>query len=114
MAKQTAVNFTTNTTKQIAVVNKPSNGATSYIASIAIEGTFGSGSVTLQVSFDGGTTKTNITADGYGTIPSYTVPCVVGLTLGNGNKNSASPILYATLSGSSGASVNVTVCDNIG
>lgn len=114
MAIQTSVNFNADATKQIAFVNKPSNGATAYQASIAISGTFGGGSVTLKASLDGGTTIVSLTGDAYGTIPTYSSACIVNVSFGNGNKNNATPLLYATLAGSTSPNLNITVCDNVG
>ena len=77
-----------------------------------IYGTFGSGTVVIQGSPDAGVTKFTLDDDS-GTAMSTTAAAAFNFDHnGNANINGESPKLYATISGSTAATVTVTVYDN--
>lgn len=82
-----------------------------WFATAVASGTFGSGTVAFQISFDGGTTKAPLNQDGTATAASLAALGAVNLRTGNSSSNTP-PQLWATLSGSTGATVAVNVFDN--
>jgi len=102
--------ITTTDATEICQVDKPHN-ADFWFATIAVSGTFGGGTVTLQVSFDNGTTKIPL-EDQTGSAWSATANRVTNIQLGDNNKLSPMPRLYAT--NSAVGSIVVTVADNVG
>jgi hypothetical protein len=108
MAKHVAT-VTSNTTVYLATVVKPHN-ADMYLATASVYGSFGGGTVNLQMSPDGGTTKINL-RDINGVV-AITDNNAVDIALGCGAKNSDNILLYAVLSGATAPSLTVTVHDN--
>lgn len=102
--------LTTNTDYQIATV-KRRDGAEAYMATINAGGTWGGGTITWKVSFDGGSTKFTM-KDESGSDVTSTADDMFNCNLGNGGGLTDAPIIYATLSGSAGASIVVTLVDN--
>ena len=86
-------------------------GVDMYEATIAVYGTFGGGTVTLQGSPDGGTTKINL-RDISGSVVSITSDDVFNVRLGYANKLGDELMLYANMSGSTTPAVTVDVFDN--
>lgn len=87
---------------------KKSNGA--YEASVSFSGGFGSGTGTIQVSYDGGTTKTTVAAADGQTAISTTAEKSFYFKLGQSSSNT--PIkLYATLTGSTNPTLTVNLAD---
>ena len=89
-------------------------GKDRYLATIACYGgggnDFGSGTVTIKVSPDGGTTL--ITAQkADGTDVTFTADGVQNVELGFGNSQEGMDI-YAVMAGSTSPTVNVTIFDN--
>lgn len=111
MARTSTV-ITTNTTTQIASVALPHAGNSGYIASVAMFGTFGSTTITLSLSTDGGTTKTGL-KDLTGTAYSITAADVVSIGPIGAIRDVGATLLYAVTTGGSGASITVTVDDNL-
>lgn len=110
MARNTA-SITADGTTFLVNVHKPQS-ADSYKATIHIAGSsFGGGTVKLQSSPDGGTTKVDLKING--SAYSATANDVVNIELGNGGKNSDSIKLYAVMTGSTAPAVTVTVHDNL-
>lgn len=91
-------------------------GVDQYFATVCIYGTggnnFGSGTVTMFVSPDGGTTKVALKDAISGTAISTTSSAMFTVRLGNGSTNSDNLMLYATVAGSTNPSISVTVADN--
>lgn len=96
----------------ICQIDRRRSDANAWQADIFIGGTFGSGTVKIQLSPDQGTTKYDL-KDWNGTNMSsssavhYTSPPV-----GNGDKNSDFITLYAVMTGSTDPNVLITVFDN--
>lgn len=88
------------------IVEKPM-----FKATIAVSGDFDGGTVTLQMSPDGGATKINI-RDVTGTIASITANDAYNIELGLGSTNGDNIKLYATMDGSTSPDVSVAVFDN--
>lgn len=111
MAKHT-VSFTADGTSEICRV-KRRQGANAYQATVFAYGsTFGSGSVAIKASPDGGTTKISLRNAG-GTVVALTANDVVSIPeIGNGNALDDEIILYAALSGSTNPSITVEIWDN--
>jgi len=83
----------------------------SYMATINAAGTWGGGTITWKISFDNGATK-NIMKDESATNVTSTADDMFNCNLGNGGTNIDAPIIYASMAGSAGASVVVTLVDN--
>jgi hypothetical protein len=115
MATYTAT-ISADGTVAVCNVHKP-NGLDFWRASVYITGAggnnFGSGTVTLQSSPDGGTTKVTM-KNLSGTTYSATSNDSVNLSLGSGATNSDAIKVYAVMTGSTNPSVTVTVKDNLG
>ena len=110
MAKISTSVTTTNAT-QIAIARKPRD-ADFYLATITLAGTFGGGTMKLQMSPDGGTTKVDL-EDQSGTVWSATANRTVNIQLGTGGALNDQIILYALNTGGTGISVIATVFDNL-
>lgn len=72
---------------------------------------FGGGTVTIQASPDGGTTKTTL-KDVAGTVVSITENDVYNIRLGYAGKLGQEIEIYATMAGGTAPSVNVVAFDN--
>lgn len=96
----------------LCTVNKKRD-LTDWQATAFVYGTFGSGTVTLHVSPDGGTTKVPL-LNTAGTAISIASASAMARTqlAGSGSENDDSMLIYATLSGSTNANLNVTIYDN--
>lgn len=76
-------------------------------------GTFGGGTVAIQASPDGGTTKCTLKQEGTNVDATKTADGTVNVLHGGDSKNlSGNPQIYATITGSTGASVTVVLYDN--
>ena len=83
-----------------------------YFGTAVVQGTFGSGTLTWQVSFDGGTTKIGL-LDTAGSAMTSTTNEMGNFQLGYGSlaDGSDAPIIYATLAGSTNPALIVSVFD---
>lgn len=108
--KQTTQVLTSNTNVLLcdAIRNPETN---MWEATIFVYGTFGGGTVNLQASPDGGTTKINL-RDVTGTVVAVTANDAYNLRLGEAGRNGAAIKVYATISGATSPSVSVDVFDN--
>ena len=85
---------------------------TQYLGTEYAYGTFGGGTLSFYLSPDGGTTKIPLTLTPGGTGVALTSDGTVVYTLGTPSTNSTQITLWATLAGSSGASITILHCDN--
>lgn len=108
MSKYSAT-VTTNTANYLCDVDRRRDSP-SFFASIVCYGTFGGGTITIQMSPDGGTTKMDVPNQA-GASTTFTANSVQNIELGNGDGLTAMK-LYATMAGSTSASVVVEVWDN--
>jgi hypothetical protein len=96
----------------ICVIDRRRSDANNWQGTIFIGGTFGSGTVKVQFSPDGGITKFD--ASDWSGNPMYTSEnaMFVNQPMSNGDRNQDYITLYAVMSGSTSPSVTVTVFDN--
>lgn len=85
----------------------------SFMATVCAYGTFGSGTLILQISPDGGTTKLTI-KDNNSVAISLTASGTANIELLTGSKNTDGLQLYATLTGSTNPSITVATFSNVG
>lgn len=109
MAKYTA-SFTSDGTVQLCYVIKKRDFR-DWLATIIATGTFGGGTITWQISADGGTTKTAL-KDISGADQTSNAADNFTIELGSGGTVNDAPILYATLAGSTAPNIAITVFDN--
>lgn len=96
----------------VCQIDRRRSDANMWQGSVFISGTFGSGTVKIQYSPDGGTTKFDA-KDFTGTAMSATsASTFVTQPQGNGDKLSDYITVYATMSGSTNPAVTVTLFDN--
>lgn len=110
MSSYPAVTFTSNTTTYLITVHRKRDLYT-WLGTFAISGTFGGGTLKLQLSLDGGTTKLDL-EDFSGTPYSTTTSATFNVQLGGGSKVSDAPIIYGVLSGATNPSITVQFVDN--
>lgn len=96
----------------VCTVERRKSDANDYFANVFVYGTFGSGTVTLFVSPDGGTTKIPLKDAQSGTAISTAAAAMFSIRLGNGTKLTDAPIIYATLTGSTNPALTVALFDN--
>lgn len=111
MAKYTT-NFSVDASlTQLASVHPP-RGKEQWEATVAIQGTFGGGTVTLFQSLDGGTTKIQV-RDLSGTLYSTMSNDTFIWSIPGLPDSRASEIrLYATLAGSTSPNLSIIIMDN--
>ena len=80
-------------------------------ATILAYGTWGGGTITWQISPDGGTTKIPL-KDISGASITSNADDNFTVNLGGGSTNSDAPQIWATLASATGASINIVVYDN--
>ena len=112
MAKYTASLTANSGSTYLCNIDRRKVDANAWQATVFIDGTFGSGTVTIQYSPDQGTTK--ITGKDFtGTALSATANAVFTTQpMGNGAANSDFISVYATMSGATSPSVSVILFDN--
>jgi hypothetical protein len=85
-------------------------GDTCHITMYA-QGTWGGGTLTWKISFDGGTTLIPM-LDMTSVAVTLTSDGSFDRTLGNGNRGGVDPLIYASISGSTTPSLTIGVLDN--
>lgn len=85
--------------------------ADDWIATVVLTGTFGSGTVSLQISTDGGTTKATLNQEGTATAASATAAIALNIKCGNSSTNEPAE-LYATIATATNPDVDIVVYDN--
>lgn len=109
MSKHTAV-IDANESVEICTVSRGTD-MDAYETTVFATGTFGSGTLTLQASPDGGTTKVTLKDVG-GTTVSITADDVYNIRLGYAGKLGEEIKIYATMQGATNPNVVVTAFDN--
>ncbi len=84
---------------------------TNWLGSFMAGGGFGGGTLTMQVSPDGGVTKHTV-KDVNGALVSLTAAGMFTAPLGNGSTNANDLEVYATLTGATGPTLSVQLYDN--
>ncbi len=108
MAKINSVSFTTNTTTLLGHVVRP-RGLMDWRLAAHAYGTWGSGSLTFQLSSDGGTTKTTLD-DGSATV-TLTANRWIDIYPPSAPAENGKLLLYATLAGATNPSLTVELYD---
>jgi len=109
MSRQTATLSADGATLLANIV--PPRKDDDYCGELHVYGTFGGGTVKLQVSPDGGTTK-NDYKDLSGVVWTATAADVVSFEICGGGTNSTPQKLYITLTGATAPSISVVLYDN--
>lgn len=113
MAKHTVSLTGSSGSEVIGKTNNTPNGADGYGGTVFIKNNSGTGTITLQMSPDGGTTKYTV-KDVTGTDITGTSNGAFSFVTGIGNKVSEYITFYATLSGGSSADFDVILFDKNG
>ncbi len=109
--RQAPVSISADSTVLIATVATPKKGSENWKGTEFFQGSFGGGTITLQTSPDGGTTKipeTNLSGSAF----SLTSAGSVEVDLGTANTTATQILLYAVMTGSTSPTVTATVFDN--
>ena len=110
MSIYTATLSAQNTSVYVCDMKKSRNN-NDWFANVAATGTFGSGTVSFQVSHDGGTTKLTMNQDGTATAASLTAAGALNLRGGVSDTNTA-PKLYATIGAATNPSLTIVAITN--
>lgn len=110
MAIYTATLSAQNTSVYVCDLNKSRNN-NDWFANAMATGTFGTGTVSFQISYDGGTTKLTMNQDGTATAASLTAAGALNLRGGVSSVNAGAK-LYATIGAATNPSVTVIVITN--
>lgn len=103
-------NITANGNTEAATINNPNNG-TNIFQVVYVSGTFGGGTVAVQISNDGGSTWFAAT-NSSGAVTFSADGAERLFLLGNSNPVAAHQIkLRCVLSGATGADINISVAD---
>lgn len=111
MAKYTATLNAQSTNVFLFDVHKPRGGEDCCTFTVMASGTFGAGTVTINVSPDGGTTLAPL-APINGSSPSITALGAYTFKIGNGDKNADQPKIYAAVGVATNPVLTLTVWDN--
>lgn len=96
-------------TVTVGYVDAPRSMGLMWAATLFCYGTFGSGTVALKWSPDGGTTKLDLVSGG---VPiTFTANGSTNIELGVGDTNSTQPIIYAVTTGSTAPDITVGFYD---
>lgn len=114
MAKYTAALTAQSTSVKVCEIKEP-RPLESWFANAMVSGTFGSGTVSFGISFDGGSTIYPLNQDGTSTAAGLTAIGAVNLRCGTNNRIAATtdvPYLYASIGTATNPSVTIIVLDN--
>jgi hypothetical protein len=100
-----------NTSVFICDIQIKRDGASEWFANAMASGTFGGGTVSFQISPDGGATKFTPHSDGTNVAATLTSAGLLNLRCGQTNTNTCLK-LYATIGSATTPSVSITVADN--
>lgn len=111
MAKYTATLTAQNTRTFICGAHQNRN-LKNWLGTFVVWGTFGGGTVTWEMSPDGGTTFISL-MDASGSPTTSSAADNFTTELGNGSTNSDDILLYASVATATNPSINIAVYDNI-
>ncbi len=111
MAKYTAALSAQNTNVLVFTVHKPRNGADCCTFTVGVYGTFGTGTATVNLSPDGGTTLLPL-APINGSSPSITANGCYTFKVGNGDTNSDAPKIYVAIGAATNPALSIVAYDN--
>lgn len=109
MSKHTKT-ITSNTDIELCTGGRGTN-MDMFEATVHSYGSFDGGTLTLQLSTDGGTTKTNL-RDTSGNLVQMTAADVFNIRLGYAGKNGEEPIIYANMASATSPDVTIDILDN--
>lgn len=109
--KYTAALSAQNTNVYVMDVHKPRGGEDCCTFTIMASGTFGGGTVTVNVSPDSGTTLAPL-APINGSSPSITSVGAYTFKIGNGGRNTDQPKIYVAVGAATTPSLVITCWDN--
>lgn len=110
MAKYTATLSAQNTNVYVCDITKPRTLG-EWFANACVTGTFGTGTVTFNISFDSGSTLIPLTQDGTATAATVTAAGSINLKCGYTGVL-ANAKLYASVGAAATPSLAITVLDN--
>lgn len=111
MAKYTATLSAQNTSVKVFNIHKPRNGSDVCTFTAGAYGTFGTGTVTFNLSPDGGTTLLPLTPIS-GTTVGQTAAAAFTYKVGNGDNNTDAPAIYASIGAATNPSLTIVAYDN--
>lgn len=114
MAKYTAALSAQNTSVYVCDIHQP-RGFDSWFANVMATGTYGGGTVTYNLTFDGGSTLIPFNQDGTATAATQTAAGALNIRCGFANSQAASTQiakLYASVATATSPSLVITVLDN--
>lgn len=118
--KQLTVFSANNQVSQLATVKKINHALTEYIATVLVYittgsgQTFGSGTLALYLSPDGGTTLIPMTSSAGGSALSFTANGMAVFTSGHPSHNTDPLTVWGKVTGATAPNFNVAVYDNNG
>lgn len=110
MAKYTATLSAQNTNVYVCDIIKP-RAFEAWIANAMANGTFGTGTVTFNISFDSGTTLFPMMQEGTATVAALTAIGCLNLRSGDASVNTTAK-LYASIGTATNPSLTITIIDN--
>jgi hypothetical protein len=111
MARYTASLVAQNTNAYVFTVHKPRNGSDCCTFTVGVYGTFGTGTVTINLSPDNGVTLLPL-APINGSSPSITANGCYTFKVGNGDTNSTAPDIYVAIGAATNPVLSVVAYDN--
>jgi hypothetical protein len=111
MARYTASLAVQSSNVYVFTVHKPRNGSDCCTFTVAIGGTFGGGTATINLSPDNGVTLFPL-APINGSSPSITAAGAYTFKVGNSDANSTAPDIYVALGVAAGPSLTIYAYDN--
>jgi len=111
MSKYTAALSAQNTNAKVFDVHKPRNGSESCLFTLGVYGTFGTGTVTVNLSPDGGITLLPL-APINGSSPSITANGAYTFKVGNGDKIDDYPSIYVAIGAATNPDLDIVAWDN--
>lgn len=111
MTQYTAALAAQNSNAYVFTVHKPRNGSDCCTFTVGAYGDFGTGTVTVNISPDEGTTLLPL-APINGSSPSITAAGAYTFKVGNGSALSDAPSVYVAIGAATDPDLNIVVWDN--
>ncbi len=111
MAKYTATLSAQNTSVYVCDIVKPRH-ADEWFANVMSTGTFGTGTVTWNISFDSGVTLIPLTQDGRATAATQTAAGALNIRAGHMQVGTTPAKLYASVATATNPSIALTAFTN--
>lgn len=111
MSRYNATLTATNTNAYLFTVHKPRNGSDACTFTVGAYGTFGGGTLAVNISPDNGVTLLPL-APINGASPSITAAGAYTFKCGNGDKNGDAPKIYVSTTGGTTPTLQLVAWDN--